>query len=97
MSMKTDGKDPYIYCVHRIHDQRMCVDCHDDAIRNAIQKENERCVDIAKSWELSPGDERHDNAAVQEGDGTSHNKACRWIANAIALAPLQRRQNEQPH
>ena len=73
----------FIYCVHFIAEERMCVPCHEDSIRVAVQKENERCVDIAKSWELSPEDEKYDNSCPQEGDGTSHNKACRSIAKAM--------------
>jgi len=81
---KTNGKDPYIYCVHRLHDQRMCVDCHDAAIRNARQKENERLIDIAESHLIPPEDEEHDNK-LPEGAGTSHNKAVRGIVRHMRI------------
>ena len=47
------------------------------------------CVAAADEWLLVAEDVKSDNAnPTQAGDGTTHNKACRYIGDSIrALAP----------
>jgi hypothetical protein len=64
--------------------QRTLVGRHfTEAIRQAEAAEREACAAVCDDWLLCPEDEEHDNSTPQQGDGTSHNKACRYLAKAI--------------